>query len=332
MIRTIVNGSFHTEYRESRKNTCLGSLLDTFADRRDIFLRNRSADHFGLELKQLLCVRIHRLKAYFTMTVLSAAAGLLRILVFLVYCLCERLFVGNLRCAYIRLNLELAEQTVYDNLQMELAHTCDNRLSRLRVRVCVEGRIFLRKLRKSLAHLALTGLGLRLNRKFNNRIRELHGLEDDRMLLIADRIACRRKLKADSRSNISGINLIKFLSLVRVHLQNTSHTLFLALCRIQHIGTGIHGSGVNTEKRKFSNERVCHDLECESGERLFIRRMSLNLIAVQIRSLDRRDVGRSRHILHNRIEHLLNTLVAVSGTAAYRNSGTLTGSLAQYCF
>ena len=36
----------------------------------------------------------------------------------------EGLLIGDLRRTDVRLDLELAEQTVDDDLQMELAHTC----------------------------------------------------------------------------------------------------------------------------------------------------------------------------------------------------------------
>ena len=75
-------------------------------------------------------------------------------------------------------------------------------------------------------------------------------------------------------------------------------------------------SGVNTEECQFSNEGICHDLECKCGEGFFIRRMSYNLIAVHVGSLDGGDIGRCGHIFNNCIQKLLNTLVAVCGTAA----------------
>ena len=60
--------------------------------------------------------------------------------------------------------------------------------------------------------------------------------------------------------------------------------------------------------------------------------MSLNLIALHVHTLDRRDVGRSRHIFQNRVKQFLNASVSVGRTAAYRNSGTLAGSFPQSSF
>ena len=117
-----------------------------------------------------------------------------------------------------------------------------------------------------------------------------------------------------------------------MHLKDTANTLFLALGSVQNVGTGIHGTGVHTEECQLTYERVSHDLECQSCERLFIRRVTEYFIAIHIGTLDRRDIGRSRHKLKNCVQKFLNTFVSVCTTAAYRNSSTLTGSFSQSCF
>ena len=52
------------------------------------------------------------------------------------------------------------------------------------------------------------------------------------MLFITDGITCCRYFKTYSSSDITGINFIKLLSLVGMHLKDTSNTFFFALCRI----------------------------------------------------------------------------------------------------
>ena len=59
--------------------------------------------------------------------------------------------------------------------------------------------------------------------------------------------------------------------------------------------------------------------------------MPLHFIAVQIGSLNVRDVCRCRHKLKNCIQQLLYPFVSVRGTTAYRNCRTLTGPLAERC-
>ena len=176
MVGTVIYISVNTKYRESTQNTGFRCFLDTLADSRDILLRNRTADYAGFILECLFSVRIHGLELNFTMSVLSTSTGLLRIFVFLINRFGKCLFISNLRSAYVSLYFVFTKQTVYDNLQMQLAHTCDDRLSCLLIRMSTECRIFFCKFRQSFTHLALTCLGLRLDRQLDNRLREFHGL------------------------------------------------------------------------------------------------------------------------------------------------------------
>ena len=80
------------------------------------------------------------------------------------------------------------------------------------------------------------------------------------------------------------------MSLICVHLKDTSNTLLLALCCIQYIRTGAQSTRIHTEVCQLTNEWVSHDLECKSCKRLFIRRMTLDLVAVQVNALDCGDV------------------------------------------
>ena len=70
-----------------------------------------------------------------------------------------------------------------------------------------EGRIFLRQLLQRHAHLLLVGLGLRLDRDLDDRLGELHALEHDRLVRIAQRVAGRRVLEADQRDDVAGAAL-----------------------------------------------------------------------------------------------------------------------------
>ena len=118
MVRTIVYGSFYTEYRESSKDTGLGSLFDTSANCRDVLFRDSTADNGRLELEGFFCVRIHRLEVNFTVTVLTTTTRLLRIFAVYVYGFGEGLFVSNLRSTNVCFYVELSQKTVYDDLQM----------------------------------------------------------------------------------------------------------------------------------------------------------------------------------------------------------------------
>ena len=195
----------------------------------------------------------------------------------------------------------------------------------------LESRIFFCEFRQSFTHFALTCFGLRLDCEFDYGLRELHGFQNNRVLFITNSISGRCDFESNCRSNITGIYFIQFCSLIRMHLQNTSDTFFFVFGRIQYIGTGIHRTGINSEKCQFPDKRICHDFKCQCRKRFLIRRMSLHLIAIQIGSFDRRNICRRRHKFQNRIQKLLNALVPICGTTAYGNRPAFTGSEPQ-CF
>ena len=181
------------------------------------------------------------------------------------------LLVRYLRCTYICLNLELTEKTVNDDLQVKLTHTRDDGLTGLFIGSNTEGRILLSKLCECIGHLALGSLGLRLDRNGDNRLRELHGLKNDRMILITESITGRCGLETNGSCDITGEYLIEIHSLVCMHLKQTAYTLLLTLGRVQAVGTVLEGTGVHSEVSKLTYERVGHNLECKCRERCIIR-------------------------------------------------------------
>ena len=232
MVRSVVYICSYAEYRESAKDTSLCSLLDTFADSRDVFLRNSTADNGRSELECLFAVRIHRCEVYFTVTVLTTTTGLLRVLAVYINSLSHCLLVSYLRSTNVCLYLEFTKETVNDDLEVKLTHTGDDCLACFCICMNTECRILFSKLCKSLAHLILSGFCLRLDCDIDNRLWEYHGLKDYRMLLVTDCITSRCGLEANSCCDITGVNLVKLVSLVCMHLKNTANTLFFVFCCI----------------------------------------------------------------------------------------------------
>src|SRR3546814_2091928 len=91
------------------------------------------------------------------------------------------LAVGDLRGADVGVDLELAAHAVDDDVEVQLAHALDHRLAALGVGRDAERRVLLRQAVERDAHLLLVGLGLRLHRHLDDRLRELHALQDDRV-------------------------------------------------------------------------------------------------------------------------------------------------------
>ncbi len=76
-------------------------------------------------------------------------------------------------------------------------------LAGLHVGLHVESRILGHQLLQADAELLLVGLGLRLDRQRDDRLREIHRLEHDRVLLVAQRVAGGHALQADRGRDVA---------------------------------------------------------------------------------------------------------------------------------
>ena len=107
-----------------------------------------------------------------------------------------------------------------------------------------------------------------------------------------------------------------------MHLHQTAETLFLVLRGVQHVASCLRGTRVHTEVSQLTDERIAHDLECQCGERLFVRSVTLCLSAIFQRSLDGRNIQRGRQVVHNGIQHHLHAFVLVRRSAQNREEVT----------
>src|SRR5699024_7610388 len=202
MVRTVIYVGVYADNRESSQDTCLHSFFDTFAYSRDVFFGNRTADNSRFEFEGLFGIVVHRLEFNFTVTILTTSTGLFCIFAVHISRFCDGLFVCNLRSAYVCFYLELTQQSVYDDFQMKLAHTCDDGLTGLLIGVSTECGVFLCQFCQRLAQFALAGFRLRLDSQFDNRFREFHGFQNNRMLLVTDGITGGGYLESDRCSDI----------------------------------------------------------------------------------------------------------------------------------
>ena len=201
------------------------------------------------------------------MAVLAAAAGLLGVLHLAVGGTRQRFLVGDLRLADARLDAELALQAVDDDLEVQLAHAGDDDLAGLLVGLDAEGRVLAHQLRQADAELFLVALGLRLDRERDDRLREVHRLEDDRLLLVAQRVAGADLLQADGGGDVAGVDLLDFLTLVGVHLQEAADALGALLGRVVDRRTRRQHARVDADEGELADERVGHQLERQRRER-----------------------------------------------------------------
>src|SRR5262249_1086572 len=125
----------------------------------------------------------------------------------------ERLFVGDLRFTDARVDVEFALQAVDDDLEVQLAHAADDNLAGLLVGVDAERGILPHQLGETEAQLLLIALRLRLDRERDDRLGEVHRLEDDRFLFLAERVARADLLETDGRRDIAGVDLFDVFTL-----------------------------------------------------------------------------------------------------------------------
>ena len=95
-----------------------------------------------------------------------------------------------------------------------------------------EGRILGGEAMQRQAHLFLVALGLRLDGDLDDRLGELHALQDDRVQRIAKRVAGGGVLEAGQRDDVAGEGFLDVGARIRMHLQHAADALLLALHRI----------------------------------------------------------------------------------------------------
>ena len=243
--------------------------------------------------------------------------------------LADRLAVRDLGLADVRADVELAHHAVDDDLEVELAHPGDDRLVRLLVRVDAERRVFLHELRERHAHLFLVDLRLRLDRERDDGLGELHRLEDDDVVALADRVARRDVLEADGGGDVARPDFLDLLALVRVHLQEAADALVRLLRRVVDARARVEVARVDAEEGELADERVGHDLEDEARERRVVVRVERDLLAVLVDAADGGDVERRREVVDDGVEELLDALVLERRAADDRMELARDGRLAE---
>ena len=234
----------------------------------DELLGDRAAH--DLVLEHVARARLAGMQVNLRVAVLPAAARLPHVPTLAIRRARERLFVRDLRLAHRRLDVELALQPVDDDLEVKLAHPADDRLAGLRIGVDAESGVLGHQLLQAGAELLLVGFRPWLNRKRDDRIGEVHRLEDDRVLFVAERLSGRDAAEPDGRRDVAGVHLLDLFALVRVHLEQPPDALGSLLGRVVDTGARTEDTRVDTEERQLTDEGVGHDLERQGRERRIV--------------------------------------------------------------
>ena len=162
----------------------------------------------------------------------------------------------------------------------------------------------------------LVDLRLRLDGDRDDGVGELHALEDDRLALVAERVARGGVAETDGRHDVARVDLLDLLALVGVHLEEAPDAFLLPLHRVVDVGARRHHARIHAEERERADVRVAHDLEGERREGLVVACEALLLVTrVRVDAADGRHVERRRQVRDHRVEQRLDALV-LEGAAA----------------
>ena len=327
MVGTEDQSDLHVHNREAGEHTGLQGVLNTLVDGRNVFLRNHAAGDRVDELVTLFRVGLDFDHA---VTVLAAATGLLGVLQVGLAGLRDRFAVGNLRLADVGVHVELADQTVNDDVQMQFAHARDEGLAGFFVALHAEGRVFLRQLVERGGESVTVGLRLGFDGDFDDRFRNIEGFEHHGALFVADRVAGGGKLHAHEGHDVAGAGGLDVLTLVGVHTEQAAKAFLLAGVGVVQRGAGFDHARVDTEEGQVAHEGVGSQLEHETGERFLVRAGAddffFRLVGVVAHHLI--DIERRRQVVHNGVEQRLHADVTERGAAQDGHDALTDGTLA----
>ena len=123
---------------------------------------------------------------------------------------------------------------------MELTHTADDGLACLLVGLYAECRVLFGELLKTDAELVKVFLSLGLYGDTDHRIGELHSLKHDGVVLVAECVTCAYILETYTGTDVTAADFLHRVLLVRVHLEQTRHTLLLARTGVENVATGVN--------------------------------------------------------------------------------------------
>ena len=143
------------------------------------------------------------------------------------------LAVGHLRLAHDAFDAELGAHAIERDFEVQLAHAAQDGLARLAIGFQMQRRIGANHLAERRAELLRFGLGLRLHRHADDRVREAHALQHHLVLRVAQRVAGVRFGQRDERDDVAGA---RFFDRVRFSANiSTMRPIFSRLPRVVFI-------------------------------------------------------------------------------------------------
>ena len=203
---------------------------------------------------------------------------------------------------------------------MQLAHSADDGLAGLMVLVDLEGRVFLGQLLDGQGQLLLVALSLGLDGDLDDRIREGHRLQHNLVIRVTQGVTGGGVLETNDGVDVAGRCGFHRVFFVGMHLEKLAQTLLLTLGGVDDLCAGVDLARVHPDVGELAEERVCGDLEGQTGERLVGRRLADDLDVFLTRRVadSRRHVQRRGQVVDDGVEHGLHTLVLECRTAQHQ--------------
>src|SRR6266571_247079 len=321
VVLAVQKGQLQPHQRVPGQHAVLHGVLGAGVHRGDELLRDApTGDRVDELVRGSVRGDRQRLQGHDDLGVLPRPTGLLLVrVVDLLHRAPDGLPVGDLRLADVRLDVELAAHPVHQDVQVQLAHAGDDRLTGLLVVADAEGRVLFGEALDRGTQLLLVGLALRLDRHRDDRLREGHRLQDHRMCRIAEGVAGGGLLETLYGDDVPGLRAGALLPLVGVHLVDLADPLLAVLGRVDHWRAAFERAGVHPDVGQLAEVLVRLDLEGQRGEGLARRRLAQHgRLAVGRRTLVRRQVDRRRQEVDHGVEHRLDALVLERRAAQYR--------------
>ena len=271
MERAVVQGGAHVDERIAGEDAVVHLLFEPLGDGRDVFAGHDAADDFvhELEVRRVLFA-VGGFEQHPDVAVLAASAGLPDVLRLLIDALADGLAVGDLRLADVGFDAELAAHAFDEDVQVQLAHAGDDGLAGFFVGGDGERRILLRQLAEGGGHLLLVGDGLRLHGDGDHRIGEVHPLQGDAVVRVADGVAGGGVLQADGGGDVAGAHFLDFVAAVGVHLHHAPDALAPFAGGVVDLIAGVQHAGIDAEEGQRADVGIGGDLEGERGEGLVV--------------------------------------------------------------
>ena len=242
----------------------------------------------------------------------------------------HRLPVADSRLPDPHVQPMLPQQPVFHDLEVKLAHTTQDCLAGLVVRLCLQRRIVQDHQLQRAIEIGLLCGGLRLHEDTHNRLRERDVFEDDLLRVITERIAGNGFLEAHDPDNVARADLLHLLPFIGIDEPKLVGSLSHFAVRIVDSIADFQPARINAKEGQGA-VRIRLGLKDQTRQRR-LRRMGpfeLLVMLARMHAAYREQVHRGRKEINEGLKNRLDTLVRERGTAKHRTKLLVQGALAE---